>query len=246
MADADQVSPFLTSLPPEQAAELEEQESKLSAAEEKRRRIWDMRARGLSYSAIGKVLGLSTSTVHKHHKASRMEAIRDIDENGWKEAAGEHVKKLTRAQERCLDHLASLETGELDEHGKPKPGTGKKGSLAAAIWMQTYLRAVKDEKEFRLDVGFFPKASEKIDITFKDARQMSLEELQKECASLESHLSRARIVPDRGAEAKRITHTLDVSSALVTSMGKNGKQKVNVDPAAVARGAAKIERMEGS
>lgn len=233
-------------MPTEQLAELEAEESKLSAEEEKRRRIWDMRARGLSYSAIGKVMGLSTSTVHKHHKRARLEAIRDIDENGWKEVAGEHIKKLTRAQERCLDHLGSLESPELDEQGKAKPGTGKKGSLAAAIWMQTYLRAVKDEKEFRLDVGFFPKASEKIDITFKDARQMSLEELQKECASLESHLSRARIVPDRSAEAKRITQTLDVASALVTTTGKNGLQKVNVDAAKVARAASKLERMEGS
>lgn len=214
--------------------------------EELRRRIFDMRCRGLSYAAIGKMVGKNAATVRYHYLKAKQEHTDEIEEKGWKQLAGSHVRRLVRAQEVCLSHLAALEQGEIDQQtGQVKPGTAKKGSLQAAIWMQTYLRACKQESDFELDTGLLPKASEKLDITLKDARAMTLEELQNECANLESQLVRARIVPDKHVEReiKKITHTIDTVATVVQGEGRDGVPKIAApDPTEVARAADRLQK----
>jgi hypothetical protein len=215
--------------------ELSPDEAEQDYYEELRRRIYDMRARGLSYRAIGKVVGLDPSTVRGHYRKARLEQVKEVEEKGWKLIAGGNLKRYKRAQETCLAHLAALEQGEFDENGNPRPGTSKKGSIQAAIWMQTLLRAYKQEEDYAFDLGLMPKASDKIDVTFKDARTMSLEELQNECAALEASLSRAKIVSDaRAKELKRLPRTIEATATLV-----------NVErPERVEKAAARIERLD--
>lgn len=197
--------------------------------EELRKRIYDMRARGLSYAAIGKIVQLKPQTVHYHYKKARAEVVQTIEEEGWKLTAGKNLKRYQRAQEICLSHLAALEQGEIDEAtGQPRPGTSKKGSIQAAIWMQTYLRACKQEEDYAFELGVMPRAKEQLEVTFKDARAMSIEELQNECAALEAQLSRARIVPDaKVKEMKRLTHTIEATATV-----KNVEEPERVERAA--------------
>lgn len=212
----------------------EEERADPDRHEETRRRVWEMRARGLSYSAIAKIIGCSKTMARKHFERARLECVNDFSEGRWKIRAGHSIRRLQWAQETARGHLAALEAGELDEQGRTKPGTSKKGSLQAAIWLQTYLRACKQEDDLEIELGLFPRQSDKLDVTIRDAREMSIEELQNECARLEADLAGARIVKDKSSLLRKVEMTIDVAASA----------KSLEDPRQADKAVRAIERME--
>jgi hypothetical protein len=213
--------PTLASETPDQADEYEEL----------RRRIYNLKVSGLSFKAVGAVVGLSAKNTKKHFDRARAEVVKDFKDGKWYDRAGESIKDYQWARQIARQHLAALEAGELDEHGQPKPGTSKKGSLQAAIWLQTFLRARKQEDDFCVMTGLFPKAADKLDITLKDARSMSLEELQQECARLEERLAGAKVLPDHAPELRKLQRTID-GTATVKLAGDEEKVAKSVERAA--------------
>lgn len=178
----------------------------LEEAQEFQNRVWQMKLNGMSLTAIAKVVQRSLSTVSLHYKAARLARMTDLEHDGWKAKAGEIIRKYEGMEELCRLHLLSLSgVGEVskDAAGNETKSKGGRGTVAAAIWMQTYAKIVKQNTDFHFDVGVIPKASEKLDVTIRDARSMSLEELQREASLLARRLSDSTIVADTIASSTR-------------------------------------------
>lgn len=184
-------------------------------AEELQKRIFDLKMHGMTNAAIAKIVSLDTSTVRYHLKKARLRNVSEIEESGAKGKIGEFSRKFQRAQEVAWFNISKA----------------PEGSVARAIWLQTYLKAVKDEGSFLMETGWVPKASDKLDISLVDARSMSLEELENECRRLERRLSGARIIPD---VIKEITS----HDVLYASRGQGTKTAI----ARVLEAEAKITR----
>lgn len=172
--------------------------------EELRNRIFELKTGGMSWEKIAVLVGKSKTTVRYHYKQARLANLRSIEAEGWKPKAGEIARKFERLQEVAWLHLQHL-TVQKDEPPVLDPKTGKVltkgkkgglGSVPAAIWTQTYMKLLKEEYTFLMDLGVMPRAKEKLEITFQDARSLSLEELQTEAIRLSKQLTQAQIVPD--------------------------------------------------
>lgn len=146
------------------------------------KKAFDLRLHGMTHAQLGVALGVPEPTARAILKRAQLAHVREIEADGWKSTASAVARKYSRAAE-----VAWVQMRQLD---------GIKSPLPKAIWMQTYLKCVQAEEKILIDTGLIPKVKDRLEITFQDARSMSIEELQMECSQLEAKLAGARIIPD--------------------------------------------------
>ena len=159
-----------------------------------RRRIWMLRSRGMTYAQIGKTVGCSTSNVAYHVKEIRKSTYAAMDGAGQQEIIGEVLMNYQEMRQEALRNMTRVE----------------QGSPMRAQWLDIAARRLNAEVKFLLDVGMIQKAADRVELTVRDVRKMSDEEIAREMQRLKEELANA---PVNFLEQKRA----DADEALVNS-----------------------------
>lgn len=115
---------------------------------------------------------------------------------------GKAKNTLERFKAACYDELSS--TGQREVLGDLALGfkyirgeivqgieAAGQGSIARSQWVNLYVRALKAEAEFGFESGLLTRAAERVDVTVRDIRRMSDEELTHELVNLREELAAA-------------------------------------------------------
>jgi hypothetical protein len=134
-------------------------------------------------------------------RQNRGQSLRSIAEE-LRLTRGKVKSTLERFKAACYDELSS--TGQREVLGDLALGfkwirgeivggieASQAGSNARSQWANLYLRALKSEAEFGFESGLLTRAAERVDVTIRDIRKMTDEELTIELVSLREELAAA-------------------------------------------------------
>jgi hypothetical protein len=139
----------------------------------------------MTYAQIGKAVGCSTSNVSYHVKEIRRTTYQAMDGAGQQEIIGEVLMNYQEMRQEALRNMTQVE----------------QGSPMRAQWLDIAARRLNAEVKFLLDVGMIQKSADRVELTVRDVRKMSDEEIQREMARLKDELAHA---PVNFLEAKKI------------------------------------------
>lgn len=164
-------------------------------AEAFRKRVFDLRMRGMMPGQIASMVGESVALVQHHIRKARMERLEEVEFGGKKEKVGEGIRMYQALREEAMRQMHKAE----------------EGSAVRAVWFAEARKCVDKELEFLMEVGFLPRASEKLEVLVRDARGMSLAEINAEIGAIERRLANASVIPDArgGREAQKLAITLN-------------------------------------
>ena len=141
--------------------------------EQLRRRVWVMRSRGMTFKQIADAVQRDPSTVHYHWKKACEEATTKLEGAGQPEVIGNMMLTFRELRPEALRNLSQVE----------------QGSPMRANWLALAGKRLDAEKQFMLEVGLLDRASDKVELTVKDVRKMSDEEIQREVENLRRELA---------------------------------------------------------
>lgn len=155
--------------------------------EQLRRRIFVYRQRGLTLKQIAEAPGidLTPSTVHYHLKKTREKEYEKFDMVGQAEVVGEVLLHLRELYQEAARNMANAEMGTL---------------LRMTMLDLTGRRYDKMVK-FMQDTGIIQKAADRVDMTVRDMRNMSTEEIARDIRQLQRELAHA---PNDFIDAKKV------------------------------------------
>ena len=145
--------------------------------EQLRRRIWMLRSRGMTYAQIGKAVGCSTSNVAYHVKEIRKITYAQMDGAGQQEIIGEILMNYQEMRQEALRNMTQVE----------------QGSPMRATWLDIAARRLSAEVKFLIDVGLIQKAADRVELTVRDVRKMSDEEIERDMMRLKEELANSEV-----------------------------------------------------
>lgn len=163
-------------------------------AEERRRRVYELRLAGLSIPKIAKVFGVHPNTICKDIavlKDEQTEKLKHVDPTA---EIGAHIRFLEKISEEALTSAASADA-EKDK--------------AAALTLA--MNARKTMMQLQIDTGILPKANPKADVESlmdfegRDIRQMGVSELEQVVRDLTQRLSLA-VAKEKAEQRTKPSH----------------------------------------
>jgi predicted transcriptional regulator len=142
-----------------------------------RRRIWMLRSRGMTYAQIGQAVGCTAANVAYHVKKIRQETFVQMDGAGQQEIIGEILMNYQEMRQEALRNMTQVE----------------QGSPMRAQWLDIAARRLNAEVKFLIDVGMIQKAADRVELTVRDVRKMSDEEIEREMMRLKEELATAPV-----------------------------------------------------
>jgi len=140
-----------------------------------RRKIWLYRSRGMTFTQIAQAVQKSRSACHHHLSAYRRQAVLSTESQGQQEIIGELLLSHRELRQETLRNMAAAD----------------QGSLLKLNWIDAAARRIRDEEKFMLDIGLITKTADRVDITVRDVRSMSTEEIEREVNRLREELAYA-------------------------------------------------------
>lgn len=137
-----------------------------------RRRIWMYRSRGMTVKQIASAVGKSISTVYHHLRKARQGTYDEIESSGQPETIGEMLLNLRELRQEALRNMSQVE----------------QGSPMRAQWLDLAGRRLNAELDFLMKVGLIQKAADRVELSVRDVRYMSDEEIRREIEQLRHEL----------------------------------------------------------
>jgi len=142
--------------------------STLPELEQLKRKIFVMRSRGMAFRQIAKAVGKSVSTVHAHYKNICRDTTVALEGAGQQEILGEMALYHRELVQEGLRNLSQVE----------------QGSPMRANWTSITGKRLDAYRDFMFASGLMHKAADKLDLSVKDVRKMSDEEIARNIQQL--------------------------------------------------------------
>lgn len=141
-----------------------------------RRQIFELRNRGLSYSAIGKVTGLTLHNVVYHLEQMKKKRFNDLIRDANEQLLiGDVLLKMDRLEQMALANYST---------------TDDAASAAKLHWLECASRRLDDKVKFLDKIGFIENLAEKDKKRKKKLKRMSNEEIQQRAQEIRNALAR--------------------------------------------------------
>jgi hypothetical protein len=129
----------------------------------------------MSYRQIAEAPNVNTSisNVRYHLKEARKYEFAQIEESGSPEVIGEVLLNLRELFQEALRNMTQAEAG----------------SLLRLSWRDSAQRSYMNLIKFMQEVGLLPKKADKMELSVRDVRHMSTEEIEREVMQLKQELS---------------------------------------------------------